>query len=1071
MAEKLEFKNDIDVISVLRTRLLGYTTAPDGTTLLNAGNLTIKEVGEAILQDSGLREQIAQIIGVHADDVEKIQEAIETLQGIDTDYGQRVADLEEGHATLNSSLTEVSSLASNTEGRLENVESAVDFVLNDKAVVSGNRVGIPSAEDLAPNGVVKLIEGYSGSYSEVDLGTVSWTYTNYYWYGDIPSKKAGPNATSENYSRIDTWAGFNTTPKVGTFYCNETNERIYVYNGSTTATPTGWLRYDGTANTIRHATIEGYSSRGANLWDEETEAGGLNSNGGNSSESDKIRSKNYIDVEPSKKYYFVSPNGCFMCLYDSSKAFVRGVYIGSGTDSVTTDSNVRYIRFRCPALYGTVYNHDIAIRTTEGGYEPYQSSSVTFSEPIELKKGDVLEPMSGRVTERYKEVDLGSLSWTKLANGWYRTSIADIRKSTSVNELCDWLISDKFKADTYGNVYNKATDGIMAVANDTTLLNVYSSAIASASDITGTLLYELSEPTTRDISPLPSTLPVFKGGEVSLVGNGLGFMSIEVTKKEGSLQTRVKALEDKAEELNEAKKRITNLEYENRIVSAVIRKKIAEETEMTGNVIDFPTAGGYPLAEWGLLKGIEGKSLVWNQLVYASAISNRSTTSPFTIGSGKIPANHVIFAHANMKSDGVCYLSLWGSTPLKLQPSDSFAVWEGCIKRETATDLYVQREGGTYVEWQNAFCTDMTVLFGVTAPSDVTEAMKTFVRTYAEAHPEYDAGSLVSAVYERGVSRGRNLYSGVGNTLDYYISINGDKVSLDNWMYTDFIRVEPNRMVRVRGICGSQRSSVRLFSYGFNKEFVGQVGYSSIQTIGAEYTIEGTVPSNAYYVVLSLRIADTDVMVYQSDNASEYIPYMEPSTLSLSFLNSVEDIGIEGTVVDFEREEVRWSHKKVVFNGNGDGAKVGSNANWNDPYGSANSSGISLYHMTNCDNKSMTSPINDLGDSFNNRNNTYTTEGVGTNGSGNVLFITVKKNTIDQYGGFTQWLSAHPVTVVYELAEPLTKTFSSLGIVIPDSWDGGKPWIRVEAGGTFTVVSSGTPADATVSFLTNLGGN
>ena len=61
-------------------------------------------------------------------------------------------------------------------------------------------------------------------------------------------------------------------------------------------------------------------------------------------------------------------------------------------------------------------------------------------------------------------------------------------------------------------------------------------------------------------------------------------------------------------------------------------------------------------------------------------------------------------------------------------------------------------------------------------------------------------------------------------------------------------------------------------------------------------------------------------------------------------------------------------------------------------------------------------------------------------------------------------------TVIYELANPLTRSFSDLGITIPDSWDGGKPWIRVEAGGSFHLIS-GTPAKATVSFLTDLGGN
>lgn len=90
---------------------------------------------------------------------------------------------------------------------------------------------------------------------------------------------------------------------------------------------------------------------GNNIWDEEWEAGWINSDGENTNPTSMWRSKNYIPVTPETTYAFVGKSFSSLGFrrYDANKDFI-GMGIESVTTqtyglSFTTDANTHYIRF------------------------------------------------------------------------------------------------------------------------------------------------------------------------------------------------------------------------------------------------------------------------------------------------------------------------------------------------------------------------------------------------------------------------------------------------------------------------------------------------------------------------------------------------------------------------------------------------------------------------------------------------------------------------------------------------------------------------------------------------------
>ena len=158
---------------------------------------------------------------------------------------------------------------------------------------------------------------------------------------------------------------------------------------------------------------------GSNIWDEQWEVGGIGDNGFDNSETNRIRSKNYIPVSESTSYYFCIPSPysekCFY--YDANKDFISSSG-GFNTARVeTTPAGSAYMRFSTSASYGTTYQNNIAIN--------YPASVTTYSPfanicPITGWQGATIADISdyqqyfaGLLAGTYGYVDLGTLTWER----------------------------------------------------------------------------------------------------------------------------------------------------------------------------------------------------------------------------------------------------------------------------------------------------------------------------------------------------------------------------------------------------------------------------------------------------------------------------------------------------------------------------------------------------------------------------------------------------------------------------------------------------------------------------------
>ena len=203
-----------------------------------------------------------------------------------------------------------------------------------------------------------------------------------------------------------------------------------------------------------------------NIWDELWEVGGINNNGFNNNETDRIRSKNYIYVVPNKSIYFFIPNPYYMKFfyYDANKNYI-GNSGGFNISRVETiPANCHYVRFSTSASYGTTYNHDICINESNpsinGTYYPYvmyKKYKIADTNGISVPEG--YQSVDIKLSDNYGYVDLGSLNWEYVsAYGFFRTTsgVAEMIHA-NVGNAAKMICS---KYNTVNNAYD--TDSSLA---------------------------------------------------------------------------------------------------------------------------------------------------------------------------------------------------------------------------------------------------------------------------------------------------------------------------------------------------------------------------------------------------------------------------------------------------------------------------------------------------------------------------------------------------------------------------------------------------------------------------------
>ena len=259
---------------------------------------------------------------------------------------------------------------------------------------------------------------------------------------------------------------------------------------------------------------------GFNQWDEEWEVGGIGTNGADTSNNDRIRSKNYIEVFPNASYCIrASVGGGRICYYDGDKNFISVNDDIALTPSTvfTTPSNCRYIRFSTFANYGNTYKNDICINFSSdrnGEYEPYTKKTYALDSSLTLRgipkldasnnlyyDGDTYEA-DGAVTRKDNEITLGGFTFG-YSSPYFYTSINN-KAAGNHNLICSkYATTAQTSASSMENMTIKgnASNNSIYIRDDS--FNGDTAAFkASLANVH--LVYELATPTTETADPYTS---------------------------------------------------------------------------------------------------------------------------------------------------------------------------------------------------------------------------------------------------------------------------------------------------------------------------------------------------------------------------------------------------------------------------------------------------------------------------------------------------------------------------------------------------------------------------------------
>ena len=303
-------------------------------------------------------------------------------------------------------------------------------------------------------------------------------------------------------------------------------------------------------------SVEGLQSHdtvGFNIFDGETEVGGINASGQNAYDATRFRTKNYLPVVPNTEYYVrvdysSSFDGTlkFYC-YDADKNFIE-VTDWKGTPSkltLTTPVNCRYVRFIGTIQRGTSYTqNDICINFSNparnGEYEPYEKRSYPLDSSLTLRGIPKLDASNnlyydgdeytsdGKVKRKYGVYTIQASNVSLNNNAYTNISYAEIANlPNALKSLDKQCVHSKFGVGKRGYPFddaglvgklliNSSVDRFwFGFAKGTT-----EEQMKSALDGT-TIVYELATPTTETAQAYTNPQIVSKYDTLEYVTNSI----------------------------------------------------------------------------------------------------------------------------------------------------------------------------------------------------------------------------------------------------------------------------------------------------------------------------------------------------------------------------------------------------------------------------------------------------------------------------------------------------------------------------------------------------------------------
>ena len=273
---------------------------------------------------------------------------------------------------------------------------------------------------------------------------------------------------------------------------------------------------------------------GRQQWDEETELGYWDALSGEPSSgiTTELRGKNYYKVIPGATYYIMTPYGGGSFVYfDANKNYIGYQFFNGNGYQFTIPANVCYMKFNLGSSYGTTYNHDITISlyySGESGYDQYYSYEVLTNNDtgteVLRSAGNVhdIKLPDGTIKRNVGYVDLDSLTWTYNSSDHYWSaalSTNNAKKPSSYNTKPN-IICDKYSCNSWNGMLDAGEGISIAPVEEYSIIGVVNGS--STTEPTGTLYYELDEPTTEQGTQYSENLVIDDFGTMDFSGtNGV----------------------------------------------------------------------------------------------------------------------------------------------------------------------------------------------------------------------------------------------------------------------------------------------------------------------------------------------------------------------------------------------------------------------------------------------------------------------------------------------------------------------------------------------------------------------
>lgn len=237
---------------------------------------------------------------------------------------------------------------------------------------------------------------------------------------------------------------------------------------------------------------------GANVWDEEWEAGGIRSSDGtNSTDANRIRAKNLIPIVETT-YYVKASSNLTAFYYDMNNDFMESRPIGSNATFIPING-AKYMRFTVGSTSSpvTTYNNDISINypSTDHDYHAHEGQTYQTTLP-QTVYGGTLDVVSGVLTvdRVYVSMD-GATQYSQTGDyTLYRKPNNPFSTNTSGGNALSNITNN------FGNIATGLQDTKIQFPTGGTGY-IYASVPNGLDISSATAVYTLATPTTIQLTP------------------------------------------------------------------------------------------------------------------------------------------------------------------------------------------------------------------------------------------------------------------------------------------------------------------------------------------------------------------------------------------------------------------------------------------------------------------------------------------------------------------------------------------------------------------------------------------